>query len=76
MDLVSFMVWCYEIRGTGNRLFQMRTGFKTEKEAQQVGERAKKNLIQSVAYLKATEPLILLAFSDMNEKPKAATRLI
>jgi hypothetical protein len=31
MTLLNFMAWRYEIRGAGNRLVQMRTGFATEK---------------------------------------------
>lgn len=73
MKLLNFMAWRYEIRGTGNRLVQMRRGFATEKQAQQAGELSKKNLMQSVAYSKASETLTVVVLSDTGGKRKAAT---
>lgn len=34
--------WCYEIRGTNHRLVQLRSGFRTEKEAREAGKRMKR----------------------------------
>lgn len=34
------MQWCYEIRGSENRLVEVRCGFATEEEARNAGRRA------------------------------------
>jgi hypothetical protein len=43
------MAWCYEIRGTGNRLVEIRSGFATEEEAREAGERSKR-MIDGICY--------------------------
>jgi len=36
------MAWCYEIRGLNNRMVESRSGFATETEAREAGERSKR----------------------------------
>lgn len=43
------MAWRYEIRGSENRLVELRSGFEVEKEARDAGERAKR-MIDCVCY--------------------------
>lgn len=43
------MVWSYEVRGSGNRLVEIRSGFATEEEARGAGGRARR-LIDCVCY--------------------------
>jgi hypothetical protein len=43
------MIWCYQIRGSGNRLVEIRCGFRTSTEAQKAGQRARR-MIHSICY--------------------------
>jgi len=43
------MAWSYEVRGSENRLVEIRSGFPTEEEARGAGSRAKR-LIDCVCY--------------------------
>lgn len=43
------MVWCYELRGTKNRLVELRSGFSVESEAREAGLRAKR-MIDCICY--------------------------
>lgn len=52
------MAWCYEIRGSENRLVELRSGFSTEKEARNAANRAKR-MIDCICYPNF-EPLTLL----------------
>lgn len=61
------MAWCYEIRGSQNRLVEMRSGFANAKEAQAAGERAKRK-IESTGY---RESLTVVTREDV-QKAKAA----
>lgn len=58
------MVWCYEIRGSGNRLVEVRCGFESPQEARSAGERAKR-LIECISYPNF-EPLTLLTKEDLS----------
>jgi hypothetical protein len=58
------MAWCYEIRGTENRLVEIRYGFLTQKEAHVAGQRAKR-MIECVSY-PDFEPLTLLTKEDLS----------
>jgi hypothetical protein len=68
------MAWWYELRGAENRLVAMRRGFATEKEAQEVAERAKR-MMRSLAYPRQTEDLTIVTGADGKPiaKSKAAT---
>lgn len=39
---MPYTTWCYEIRGSQGRLVEIRTGFSSEKEARDQGERVKR----------------------------------
>jgi hypothetical protein len=65
------MVWWYELRGAENRLVEMRSGFATEKDAQEAAERAKRS-IQSVAHPRQIEDLTVVTGAD--EAPKAKSK--
>lgn len=56
------MAWCYELRGTENRLVELRTGFATENEARNAGRRAKR-MIDCICYPNF-EPLALVTKED------------
>jgi hypothetical protein len=43
------MAWCYEIRGSENRVVEIRSGFATEKEAHEAGKRSKR-MIDCICY--------------------------
>jgi hypothetical protein len=43
------MAWRYEIRGSQNRLVEIRTGFATERQAREAGGRSKR-MIDSMGY--------------------------
>ena len=55
------MAWWYELRGTYNRLVELRRGFASEAEAREAAEREQK--IKSVAYPK-TEALTVVTGAD------------
>ncbi|PYU23124.1 MAG: hypothetical protein DMG30_12680 [Acidobacteria bacterium] len=42
-------MWCYKVRGSDGRLAVISSGFKTEREAQDAGERAK-GMINSICH--------------------------
>jgi hypothetical protein len=42
-------VWCYKVRGSDGRLVVISSGFRTEREAQVAGERAK-GMISSICH--------------------------
>ena len=44
-------MWCYKVRASDGRLAVISSGFKTEKEAQLAGERAK-GMINSICHPK------------------------
>jgi len=56
------MPWGYEIRGSNNRLVEIRSGFATEKEARGAGSRAK-TMIECVCYPNS-EALTLIVQAD------------
>jgi len=56
------MAWCYELRGSDGRLVQMRSGFSTEAEARDVGQRAKR-IIDCLCYPES-ETLTLVTKDD------------
>jgi hypothetical protein len=58
------VAWCYEIRGSENRLLEVRAGFVTEEEARVVGQRAKR-MIECIVYPNF-EPLTLLTKEDLS----------
>jgi hypothetical protein len=58
------MAWCYEIRGSENRLVEVRGGFVTQQEARAVGQRAKR-MIECIVYPNF-EPLTLLTKEDLS----------
>ena len=45
------MAWCYELRGSDHRLVEVRSGFNTETEARNVGQRVKRK-IDCIRYAK------------------------
>lgn len=45
------MAWCYELRGSDYRLVEVRSGFDTETEARNVGQRVKRK-IDCIRYAK------------------------
>jgi len=63
------MAWWYELRGTDNRLVELRRGFPSEVEAREAAERALKKL--KFAYPKA-ETLRVITGAD-RDGMKAAT---
>jgi hypothetical protein len=65
------MAWWYELRGAEHRLVEMRSGFATEKDAQEAAERAKRS-IQSVAHPRQIEDLTVVTGAD--EAPKAKSK--
>jgi hypothetical protein len=56
------MAWCYELRGSDSSLVQMRSGFSTEAEARDVGQRAKR-IIDCLCY-PDSETLTLVTKDD------------
>lgn len=58
------MAWFYEIRGSENRLVEVRDGFGTQKEARTAGQRAKR-MIECISY-PDFEPLTLLTKEDLS----------
>lgn len=59
------MAWCYEIRASENRFVEMRSGFATEKEARDAGERSKR-MIDCICYPNL-ETLTLVTRNDVTE---------
>lgn len=39
------MTWWYEIRDSGDRVFETGRGFSTREEAEEVGERARRTML-------------------------------
>lgn len=58
------MAWCYEIRGSENRVVEVRSGFINQQEARIAAQRAKR-MIECINYPNF-EPLTVLTKEDVN----------